>query len=128
MKAQFNAIKSSNQSIKIDFQLIKSPKSIKNIQDFFYNKELIFKYSVLTKDSKILISIIYDDKLSSFFHKTFIGAFIFDYALKFNALKIDIICEDKLLLNHVVYGFNQKDFIYSIHKKNSLIKKYKCNV
>ena len=53
------------------------------------------------------------------------GSFIHDYSLKFEASQVDIFCEDQNLLDNVVIGFQQKDFIYSTHKKNSLKEKFK---
>ncbi len=51
------------------------------------------------------------------------GSFIHDYSVKFEASQVDIDCEDQNLLDNVVIGFKQKDFIYSIYKKNSLKEK-----
>ena len=47
--------------------------------------------------------------------------------LKFEASQVDIFCEDQNLLDNVVIGFQQKDFIYSIYKKNSLKEKFKTS-
>ena len=48
-----------------------------------------------------------------------------DYSVKFEAARVDIFSEDQNLLDNVVIGFQQKDFIYSIYKKNSLKEKFK---
>ena len=55
------------------------------------------------------------------------GSFIHDYSIKFEASEVDIFCEDLDLLDNVVIGFQQKDFIYSIYKKNSLKEKFKTS-
>ena len=47
--------------------------------------------------------------------------------VKFEASQVDIFCEDQNLLDNVVIGFQQKDFIYSIYKKNSLKEKFKTS-
>ena len=50
-----------------------------------------------------------------------------DYSVKFEAARVDIFSEDQNLLDNVVIGFQQKDFIYSIYKKNSLKEKFKTS-
>ena len=125
MKAQFISIKSSNQSIKILIKINKN--SLKDKGDVFkYDNIPIFEYSILIKSSKILISIS-PKNLQSYFYKKIIGSFIFDQANKFNASTIDLECADKDILDYCVYGFKQKDFIYSIHKKNCLKENFKIN-
>ena len=123
MKAQFNSIKSSNQSIKI---LVKISNNYqKNKDDVFkYDNAPIFRYSISKAKFKFLISISPIDS-KSYFHKKVIGSFIFDQTIKLNASLIDIECADKDLLDYCVLGFKQKDFIYSIHKKNCLKENFK---
>ena len=127
MKAQFNLIKSPNQNIKISFKILKSIKNKKNFKSYFYNKKPIFDYSISLNKSQINVSLCSSNKLLSLFHKNVIGSFIHDYSNKFEALQVNIFCEDQDLLDNVVIGFKQKDFIYSIHKKNSLKEKYKTS-
>jgi len=50
-----------------------------------------------------------------------------DYSIKFEASQVDIFCEDRNLLDNIVIGFKQKDFIYSKYKKNSLKEKFKTS-
>ena len=55
------------------------------------------------------------------------GSFMHDYSIKFEASQVDIFCEDQNLLENIIIGFQQKDFIYSIYKKNSLKEKFKTS-
>ena len=78
-------------------------------------------------NSKIDISLYPSIKSLSQFHKNVMGSFIYDYSIKFEASQIDIFCEDQSLLDNVIMGFKQKDFIYSIYKKNSSKEKFKTS-
>tara|TARA_B100000902_G_scaffold240817_1_gene228108 strand:- start:128 stop:1507 length:1380 start_codon:yes stop_codon:yes gene_type:complete len=127
MKAQFNSIKSGNQSIKISFKLFKSFSNKNKLKSFSYNQESIFKYLISINNSKIDISLYPSIKSLSQFHKNVMGSFIYDYSIKFEASQIDIFCEDQSLLDNVIMGFKQKDFIYSIYKKNSSKEKFKTS-
>jgi len=127
MKAQFNLIKSANQSIKISFKILKSISNKKKFKPFSYNKETIFDYSISLNNSQIDISIHPSFKTLSLFHKNVMGSFIHDYSVKFEASQVDIDCEDQNLLNSVIIGFKQKDYIYSIYKKNSSKEKFKTS-
>ena len=127
MKAQFNLIKSANQNIKITFKILISISNKNNFKSFSYNKELIFNYSISINDSQISISLCPAIKSLSQFQKTIIGSFIIDHSSKFEASQVNIICDDKDLLDNIVLGFKQKDFIYSIYKKNSQIEKFKTS-
>ena len=124
MKAQFNLIKSANQNIKISFKILNSISNKKNIKSFSYNKELIFNYSVSLTNSQIDVSLFLAIKSLSQFQKTVIGSFIMDYSTKFEASQVNIICDDKSLLDSIVIGFKQKDlytlFIKRIFQKRNL--------
>ena len=61
------------------------------------------------------------------FNKTIIGSFIYDLSSKYSVSQIDINASTKLNLDLAVIGFLQKDFIYSVYKKNSKKSKYKTN-
>ena len=127
MKVQFNSIKSAKQSIKILFEIVSPSNSDKNLSNFFYNKEAIFKYRFAIVQSKIFFKIIFDNTVSCPFHNQLIGAFVYDNSIKFNASNIEIVCNNKELSNHIYIGFKQKDFSYSIYKKNSQIEKFKSS-
>ena len=127
MKAQFNLIKSANQNIKISFKILKSISNKKKFKPFSYNKESIFDYSISLNNSQIDISIHPSFKTLSLFHKNVMGSFMHDYSVKFEASQVDIDCEDQNLLNSVIIGFKQKDYIYSIYKKNSSKEKFKTS-
>ena len=124
MKAQFNLIKSANQNIKISFEILKSIINKKKFKPFNYNKEPIFDYSISLNNSQIDISIHPTVKPLSKFHQNVMGSFMYDYSVKFEASQVDIDCKDQNLLNNIIVGFKQKDYIYSIYKKNSLKEKF----
>ena len=125
MKVQFNSIKSSNQNIKASFEILKSLSNKKKVKSFLYNQESIFNYMISMNNSQIVISIYPTKKLLSQFNKNVIGSFIYDYSTKFEASQVNIICEDLNFLDNVIFGFKQKDFIYSVYKKNSLKVNFK---
>ena len=127
MKAQFNLIKSANQNIKIRIKILKSITNKKKFKQFSYNKESIFNYLISLNNSHIDISICPSSKPLSQFHKNIMGSFVHDYSVKFEAFQVDIDCEDRNLLDDVIIGFQQKDYIYSIYKKNSLKEKFKTS-
>ena len=87
----------------------------------------IFDYLISINNSQIDVFLCPTNKLLSLFHKNVMGSFIHDYSIKFEASQVDIFCEDQNLLDNVVIGFQQKDFIYSIYKKNSLKEKFKTS-
>jgi len=125
MKVQFNSIKSSNQNIKASFEILKSLSKKKKVKSFLYNQVSIFNYMISMNNSQIVISIYPTKKLLSQFNKNVIGSFIYDYSTKFEASQVNIICEDLNFLDNVIFGFKQKDFIYSVYKKNSLKENFK---
>ena len=127
MKAQFNLIKKTNQSIKVSLEILTPKIDTKNYNSFLYNNEIIFKYSVLIENSYIKILLIPSNPNLNYFQKIVIGSFAYDHCLKFNATSFSILCKDEDLINFIVTGFKQKDFQYSIYKKNSLILKYNSN-
>ena len=125
MKAQFNLINKPNQSIKLSVNVIDKISSIKNLEEYKYNKIVIFKYSFILKDSEYFFNIYSDNSTKNHFKKTILGCFICDNAIKYSISNIVINTNQKKDLDPVVYGFLQKDFIYSIYKKNSKLTKYK---
>ncbi len=127
MKAQFNLIKSANQNIKITFKILKSISNNKKFKSFSYNQESIFNYLISINNSQINVSLCQSNKSLSQFHKNAIGSFIHNYSVKFEASQVDVLCEDQNLLDNIVMGFQQKDFIYSLYKKNSLKEKFKTS-
>src|SRR6056300_1919792 len=127
MKAQFNLIKSANQSIKISFKILSSFKNKRNFKSFSYNKISIFDYSILINNSQFDVVICPTIKLLSLYHKNVIGSFMHDYSIKFEASQVNVYCEDQSLLDNVITGFLQKDFIYSIYKKDSLKERFKTS-
>ena len=127
MKAQFNLIKSANQSIKISFKILRSIPNKKNFKSFSYNNVSIFDYSISINNSQLDVIICPSIELLSLFHKNVMGSFIYDCSVKFEVSQVDVFCEDQSLLDNVITGFLQKDFIYSIYKKDSLKERFKTS-
>ena len=125
MKAQFNLINKPNQSIKLLVDVTNKTSSKKDLQDYKYNKIVIFKYSLALKNSHYVLNIYSNNKSKNHFEKTILGSFIYDNSIKYSISEIIINTNKKIDLDPLAYGFLQKDFIYSIYKKNSTITKYK---
>ena len=119
MKAQFNSINKSNQSIKLSSEILKKLSTKIKYQSYSYNNFEVFKYFSSIKESKILIQIHPSFKVNTSFHSKLIGSFIYNMSNKYSANQIEINSSNKVLLNNIVFGFCQKDFIYSIYKKGS---------
>ena len=106
--------------------MIKSSK--KDLVDYKYNKIVIFKYSLISKNSQYFLNIYFKKHLKNHFNKTILGSFIYDNSIKYSISNVFINTKLKKNLDPIlVYGFLQKDFIYSIYKKNSILTKYKTN-
>ncbi len=125
MKAQFNLINKPNQSIKLSVNLIDQTSSKKDLVDYKYNKSVIFKYSFNIKNSQYFLDIYSQNTSKNHFKKTIIGSFIYDKSIKYSISNVVINTKLKKDLDPIVHGFLQKDFIYSIYKKNSILTKYK---
>ena len=127
MKAQFNLINKPNQSIKLSVNVIDQTSSKKDLVDYKYNKIVIFKYSFNIKNSQYSLDIYSQNTSKNHFKKTIIGSFIYDNSIKYSISNVVINTKLKKNLDPIVHGFLQKDFIYSIYKKNSILTKYKTN-
>ena len=78
MKAQFNLINKSNQSIKLLANISDKSSIKKNFQIYRYNNNEIFKYAISIKDSKIELNINLPKSLKTFFHNKLVGSFVYD--------------------------------------------------
>ena len=119
MKAQFNSINKSNQSIILSSEILNKLSTKLKYHSYTYNNFEVFKYFTFIKESKILIHIYPSFKLNSSFYSKIIGSFIYNMSNKYSANQIEINSSDKILLNNIAFGFSQKDFIYSVYKKGS---------
>ena len=99
--------------------------SQKDLIDYKYNKIVIFKYNFSLKDSAYSLKIYTNNSPKNHFKKTILGSFIYDNSIKYSISEITINTDKKIDLHPVVFGFLQKDFIYSIYKKNSPKIKFK---
>ena len=125
MKAKFISLSKSNQSIILSIDISdKSPKK-NHYQSFKYNNEELFKYSFNISKSQLNFSISPSVNNKKNFYQKVIGSFIFDQSNKYSATEININCLDKILLEDIVFGFIQKDNIYSVYKTGSKNIKYK---
>ncbi len=125
MKIEFNSLKLPNQRIKLIIEIYDNSKEPKKLTEFQYNNENIFNYTFLLQKDAILFKIFRKKEINSFFHKVVIGSFIYDQSIKFAATDITIKHNDKNILDNIAFGFSQKDFLYSIHKKGSHLSIYK---
>ncbi len=127
MQAQFNSISKSNQSIKLSVNIYSKPSKKKNLSNYTYNKKVIFKYTLNIKNSHYILDIILENKIKNHFYKSVIGSFIYDNSIKFSISQITINANERSQLDALAFGLMQKDFIYSIYKKNTQIKKFKTS-
>ncbi len=127
MQAQFNLINKSNQSIKLFVVLSNKQSKAKGLSEYTYNKKCIFKYIINLKNSEYILNIYQNNSHKNHFNKTVLGSFIYDTSIKYSISQININTNNKLDSDGLVYGFLQKDFIYSIYKHNSHLKRFKTN-
>tara|TARA_B100001057_G_scaffold264337_1_gene264516 strand:- start:1762 stop:3165 length:1404 start_codon:yes stop_codon:yes gene_type:complete len=125
MKAQFNLINLSNQSIKLLVNLHDKNSNKKGLSDYRYNKVVIFKYLIILKNSQVILDIYPENLNKNHFNKIVLGSFLYQIAIKYSASDIKINSKNKIDLENLVFGFLQKDFIYSIYKNKSKKSKYK---
>ena len=127
MKAQFNSISIPNQSIKLSVVLIKKNSNKKDFSDYTYNKNVIFKYLINIKNSLVTLTIYKQNLNNNHFNSVVLGSFVYQTAVKYSASSIVVDANNKLDLDGLIFGFLQKDFIYSIYKNNSKKSKYKTS-
>ncbi len=119
MKAQFNSIKLANQSIKLYVDLFDKGSNKKGLTSFTYDKIILFKYSIILKNSQINLDLYIDGSKDTHFTKTALGSFVYQTAIKYSVSEISVNSNNKSTLEYLVFGFLQKDFIYSIYKNKS---------
>ena len=127
MQAQCNSILLPNQIIKLHVSVYNKIPNKKRLSEYTYNKKLIFKYAIILNNSHFELNIYAEDSNKNHFYKTVLGSFIYDTSIKYLASEIVINANLKSILEASVFGFLQKDFLYSVHKKNSNKSKYKTN-
>mgnify|MGYP000281409617 FL=1 len=127
MKAKFISLSKSNQSIKLFVDILDKSQKKNNYQSFKYNNKELFKYSFNIINSQLNFSILPSTINQKKFYQKTIGSFIFDQSTKYSANEVNIDCTNKHLLDDVIFGFIQKDYIYSVYKSDSKITKYKTS-
>ncbi len=127
MNAQFNLINLPYQSIKLSVNLNDKSSNKKGLSDYSYNKIVIFKYLITLKNEHISLNIYEENIFKNHFNKTCLGSFLYQTALKYSVSHIDLKAKNKSSLDNIVFGFLQKDFIYSVYKKNSKKSNFKTS-
>ncbi len=127
MKAQFNSINLSNQSIKLNVSLDEKKSNKKDLSNYTYNKVIIFNYSINLQNSQINLNIYNKTSNKSYFYKIVLGSFVYQTAVKFSSSTIIVNSKNKSDIDSLVFGFLQKDYIYSIYKYKSKKSLYKTN-
>ena len=101
---------SSNIILFININIENSKKS--NLKSYKINNELIFNYSIKTKNSGIEVSIFLKTNPGPL-NSNYIGAFIFDFSQKITFSKISIQTKTKDIGDYINFGFIRKDFIFN---------------
>ena len=127
MKAQFNSINLSNQSIKLYVNLDDKSSNKKGMSNYTYNNINIFKYNLNIQNSQINLNIYNKTSNKSYFYKIVLGSFVYQTAVKFSSSIIIVNSKNKSDLDSLVFGFLQKDYIYSLYKHKSKKSLYKTN-
>ena len=127
MKAQFNSINLSNQSIKLYVNLDDKSSNKKGLSNYTYNNINVFKYSLNIQNSQINLNIYNKTSNKSYFYKIVLGSFVYQTAVKFSSSTIIVNSKNKSDLDSLVFGFLQKDYIYSVYKNKSKKSLYKTN-
>ena len=127
MKAQFNLINLSNQSIKLHVNLDDKSSNKKGLSNYTYNNINVFKYNLKIQNSQINLNIFNKTSNKSYFYKIVLGSFIYQTAVKFSSSTIIVNSKNKSDLDSLVFGFLQKDYIYSVYKNKSKKSLYKTN-
>ncbi len=127
MKAQFNLINLPNQRIKLHVEINEKLSSKKRLSKYSYNNIIIFKYSIDLDNSYFKLIIFPTNSKKNHFNKTILGSFVYDTSIKYSVSEINVNTKNKTILDALVYGFLQKDFIYSIYKSNSINSRFKTN-
>ena len=127
MKAQFNLINLSNQSIILYVNLDDKSSNKKGLSNYTYNNINVFKYNLKIQNSQINLNIFNKTSNKSYFYKIVLGSFIYQTAVKFSSSTIIVNSKNKSDLDSLVFGFLQKDYIYSVYKHKSKKSLYKTN-
>ena len=127
MKAQFNSINLSNQSIKLNVSLDEKKSNKKDLSNYTYNKVIIFNYSINLQNSQINLNIYNKTSNKSYFYKIVLGSFVYQTAVNYSSSTIIVNSKNKSDLDSLVFGFLQKDYIYSVYKHKSKKSLYKTN-
>jgi len=127
MKAQFNSINLSNQSIKLYVNLDDKSSNKKGLSNYTYNNINVFKYNLKIQNSQINLNIYNKTSNKSYFYKIVLGSFVYQTAVKFSSSIIIVNSKNKSDLDSLVFGFLQKDYIYSVYKNKSKKSLYKTN-
>ena len=127
MKVQFNSINLSNQRFKLLVKIKDYGFKKKGLLDYKYNNNIIFKYSLNLGNSHFELEIYKTASNENHFNRVVLGAFVYDISLKYSISSITIESKNKLILDSLIFGFLQKDFVFTKYKSNFKNSKYRTN-
>ena len=99
----------------------------KGLNEYKYNKIIIFKYLLNIKNSQFELNIYPEISQTSYFCKAVMGSFVYDLSIKNLVTQINIISNNKSDLEYLVLGFLRKNYIFSFYKNNSNKLNFKTN-
>ncbi len=127
MIINFKNLKRTNHNINLTVNLLDKKSLKKNLLSFDYNKITIFKYQISLMKSEIVINIYPENEYKISFYKNITGAFIYDRSSEFKCSQVKISFQNKKIIDDVVLGFCQKDYIFCKYKKSAPTYNYKTN-
>ena len=127
MIINFKHLKRTNHNINLSVNLLDKKSLKKNLLSFDYNKITIFKYQILLVKSEIVINIYPENEYKISFYKNITGAFIYDRSSEFKCSHVKISFQNKKIIDDVVLGFCQKDYIFCKYKNSTTTHNYETN-
>ena len=127
MIVNFKNLIQTNHNINLSVNLLDKKSLKKNLISFDYNKITIFKYQISLVKSEIVINIYPENDYKTLFYKNITGAFIYDRSSEFKCSQVKILFQNKKIIDDVVLGFCQKDYIFCKYKKSATTHNYKTN-
>ncbi len=106
--------------IKLNIEIIKKS----NLKSYKINNEVIFHYSIKTKNSGIEVNIFIKNE-PGLLNSNYIGAFIFDFSQKMSFSKVSIQTKSKDINDYINFGFIRKDFIFNKYLTGSKSSQFK---
>ena len=124
MNVQFISINLPKQSIKLNVEIIDNVSNKKTFEIFKYNHQELFFHKVKIIDSKVNLTLSLFDKKTSFYRRA-LGYFTYDLCKRYSITDIKISSMDDEILEDVIIGFLQKDYVFSKYKSKSSFRNFK---